>query len=301
MGLNNSPLSFSPTEIDEALIALNAAIEQHQQWFRRFHEALLCSETFEETVTSELAHTICNFGRWFYESATQAVRCSQEFSLIEKEHEQLHNIARLIATNFKLTNSVTLESYREIAGTQKKLQELLVSMRDDILGQQHSFDPLTGLLNRKSIALLLDKNHANSIRHDQSYVIAMLDIDFFKSVNDTYGHMAGDTVLKQVSNFLFNSIRDSDTVGRYGGEEFIALLPKCTNSLANKVLDRLRQGISDLIIDFEQLSIKCTISIGFSEHSGDKPVSTIIKEADEALYRAKSDGRNRVSCYSNLN
>ncbi|MBI1423765.1 MAG: diguanylate cyclase [Gammaproteobacteria bacterium] len=289
--------SFSSKEIDDALSVLNQAIENHLNWYIQLHEGLLCKQPFLETIIHPAAHTKCQLGRWYYGEAGDAIHSNPEFKALEASHKTMHDEARELVEAFQSFNEVELSKYRRLSEKQQELMKLLVSLRDGIIGQQHSFDPLTGLINRKSIRLILEKNHAQSLRYNSPYAIAMLDIDFFKSINDTHGHLGGDEVLKALSRYLSSTLRDSDSISRYGGEEFLILLPNSTRDISFKILERIREGISQLSIRFENADIKLTVSIGFSCFEARESVSNLIKHADAALYVAKSEGRNKVVVY----
>ncbi|NOR58318.1 MAG: diguanylate cyclase [Sulfurimonas sp.] len=158
-------------------------------------------------------------------------------------------------------------------------------------------DPLTGLYNRRYFSNEADKNLVLSKKHKQSFCILMIDIDYFKSINDTYGHDTGDKILIQLSYKLVELSRAQDIVSRHGGEEFIMLLPDTTTKEATIIANRIREGIEDMeIITDSQKVINITVSIGVSQSVFDDNVGIekIILDADINLYQAKETGRNKV-------
>ena len=165
----------------------------------------------------------------------------------------------------------------------------------DNLYQQAICDSLTGLVNRNHFWHELRKCISISSRHHRTFAVMILDIDFFKKVNDTYGHDVGDHVLKTVANILTHNTRHHDVVARLGGEEFIILLPETALSGAMVVAERIRMAVES----FNFASLGCqhgvTISIGISEFpTTDTEPEELVKRADDALYEAKTSGRNRV-------
>lgn len=163
-------------------------------------------------------------------------------------------------------------------------------------------DFLTGLPNRRTFFTMGETLHENAVRQDLKAVVAMMDIDFFKNVNDTWGHNAGDKVLKEVAGKLSNRCRVSDIIARVGGEEFAFIGIDMNSDQAFKALNEFRSAVEDIIVEEEGDLIKPTISIGFatldfSENFGED-LNTLIQRADEALYNAKKNGRNRVEKYS---
>lgn len=154
-------------------------------------------------------------------------------------------------------------------------------------------DELTGLLNRTA----LEKHLAapeHLISEGEVTVIAMLDADYFKAVNDDYGHIFGDYVLETIADRLANNIRVQDRLYRYGGEEFMLVLPNTEVDKAVKTLERLRLAVSAQPIEDDEISITQTISIGFAECRQASLLLDAIQQADEALYRAKEQGRDRT-------
>ena len=178
-----------------------------------------------------------------------------------------------------------------------QLQEDLLSALDASRFEA-SHDHLTQLWNRAAIMDTLDKEIARSLREGTSVGVVIADIDHFKRVNDSFGHLAGDAVLREVARRISNSVRPYDSVGRYGGEEFIVCLPGCRMDEAERMAERLRLAICDNPISGPEGVFNVTISLGVAsaERGIEWTVESIIRAADEALYRAKNRGRNRVEC-----
>jgi diguanylate cyclase (GGDEF)-like protein/PAS domain S-box-containing protein len=159
-----------------------------------------------------------------------------------------------------------------------------------------SRDALTGVFNRRYFFELSSNELEKSKRYNHPISMIILDLDFFKEVNDNYGHQAGDAVLKEVAGICVNSIRSTDILGRYGGEEFIVFLPESTLMECLKVSSRILSNISAAEIFYEGKCIKVTASLGITgvESATAESLEYFLKYADEALYWAKSDGRNCI-------
>lgn len=156
-------------------------------------------------------------------------------------------------------------------------------------------DPMTGLHNRRWLEEMYTREMARSNIGNFKLTALMIDIDHFKNVNDTYGHLAGDQVLISVAQSLVKSLRPSDMPVRYGGEEFSVFLPGATTENARMVAERIRQGVENMSVALVDGTIlQVTISIGFAERIKSDTVASIIDRADKALYHAKQNGRNRV-------
>jgi diguanylate cyclase (GGDEF)-like protein len=155
-------------------------------------------------------------------------------------------------------------------------------------------DSLTGLFKHTVIKELLEIEMSRAKRHGTQLVFAMIDIDHFKSVNDTYGHATGDRVIKSLSRLLQQRLRKSDVIGRYGGEEFAIILPNTDGPRARKVLDELRSGFARIRQQSGEAAFFNTFSCGIAEYPGCPDAHNLIDTADRALYSAKRAGRNRV-------
>ncbi len=155
-------------------------------------------------------------------------------------------------------------------------------------------DVLTGLLNRRAIFESAAQDLDRCLRYGRPLAIIMMDIDLFKSVNDRYGHQAGDAVLHHIGRTLLESLRASDKPGRYGGEEFIVVAPETDEEMARELAERLREIFAAEAIEAEGHRIPITVSIGFSLMRQGDDLSQVVRRADEALYQAKRNGRNRV-------
>ncbi|WP_313287952.1 PleD family two-component system response regulator [Stutzerimonas nitrititolerans] len=155
-------------------------------------------------------------------------------------------------------------------------------------------DSLTGLYNHTHSLQLLEDASFRARRDGQPLSFAMIDIDHFKKVNDTYGHPMGDRVIKSLALFLKQRLRKTDHIGRYGGEEFAVVLPDTRAEDACKVLDEIRRRFAEIRYPAKQEDLTCTFSCGITELTADSDIKLLTQQADEALYRAKHGGRNRV-------
>ncbi|OHX14946.1 diguanylate cyclase response regulator [Chromobacterium sphagni] len=155
-------------------------------------------------------------------------------------------------------------------------------------------DSLTGLLNHSHLHGQMDSGILRARRDSLPLSLAMLDLDYFKRINDTYGHQAGDQVLLNLARFLKERLRRTDLVGRYGGEEFAIVLGGMPIMRAHQIMDSLRQDFSQLEQQAENRSFRQTFSVGISSLQTAEDSISLVQQADEMLYRAKEEGRNRV-------
>ncbi|MCP4271263.1 MAG: GGDEF domain-containing protein [Gammaproteobacteria bacterium] len=169
-------------------------------------------------------------------------------------------------------------------------------------------DPLLGIYNRRHIGNTLREHTSVASRYERPLSIFLLDIDHFKNINDTYGHLNGDKVLEQLVDILRRSVRKADIIGRYGGEEFIGVLPNTGAQSAKELVERIRKSVSKQAMVLTGVqgndapSVKITVSIGVSTFG---PMTmdedSLINSADEALYQAKNAGRNKTVLHRSCN
>ncbi len=186
----------------------------------------------------------------------------------------------------------------ELAALESLLGVLFFPLRNALLYQQaleNSLrDTLTGIGNRSALEAGFAREIKLAQRHQQALSLLVIDIDHFKSINDKHGHSNGDKVLKHVANTVQNSLRETDQVFRYGGEEFVALLNNTSLKDAQLTAERIRMSVAMAPIEIFQKNVFTTISIGVSELKTDDSSETLFERADKALYSAKQAGRNKV-------
>ena len=156
-------------------------------------------------------------------------------------------------------------------------------------------DELTGLANRRFFDEAFEKEFLRAQRYNNKLTLVMFDIDYFKQVNDTYGHQCGDYILKEISNAALQTFRKTDTVFRFGGEEFVVILTETDIEKAKIPLERFRKTVETLDLNYHGFPINITVSIGACQLSKDiKTKEALLEKTDMALYEAKNTGRNKT-------
>jgi diguanylate cyclase (GGDEF)-like protein len=178
--------------------------------------------------------------------------------------------------------------YEELIEIRKKLEE-----QAKVLQSLSSTDELTGLMNRREVNLRAPEVINQAKRYVHTITLLMIDIDYFKKINDSYGHLEGDRVLKELGLRLKTFGRQTDLIARFGGEEFIMLLPDTDATDAKLFAQRLHK----LMLEIEENNTPVTISIGITMSDGSQDLEDLTKQADIALYKAKNNGRNRTEFY----
>ena len=229
---------------------------------------------------------------------------SRRHCRIEKRSDHYY-VEDLQSTNGTYVNDELVTSYQLRRGDQVKVGDTIFKFLSgsDMEAQYHEtiyrmtiVDGLTGVNNKRFLLETLEREIPRARRHGRPLTMAMFDIDHFKNINDTFGHLAGDYVLKELATLVKKRLRPDDIIGRYGGEEFALLLPETDLPGGVHIAEELRRRIDEHPFVFEAEKIKVTVSLGVAQLSGDDDVVAFIKAADERLYRAKREGRNKT-CY----
>ncbi|MCI5221918.1 MAG: diguanylate cyclase [Candidatus Electrothrix sp. AR4] len=189
------------------------------------------------------------------------------------------------------------ETIRELEETKK-----LVLEHNKLLEELASQDMLTGLYNRRQLEEILEQEVEQCERYNNDLSVLMLDLDHFKKVNDTYGHDFGDYVIREFASRILPCIRDSDFAFRFGGEEFLVLLPQTDIHGAVATAEKIRSLCAEKLFQDFPFTISMSVSIGVSSYSENPPkhYKDLVRQADQALYHAKKKGRNRVTVYNRL-
>ncbi|MEZ4288550.1 MAG: GGDEF domain-containing protein, partial [Polyangiales bacterium] len=227
---------------------------------------------------------------------------SRRHAKVEKRNDQ-YFVVDLQSTNGTYVNDDLVSECQLRRGDQIKVGDTILKFLSgsDLESQYHEtiynmtiVDGLTGVHNKRYLVDLLDREIPRATRYERPLSIVLVDIDFFKAINDNFGHLAGDFVLKECAQLIAARVRPDDVVARYGGEEFALLFPETPISGGAHIADQLREMISGSTFDFEGESIRVTVSCGVAQLQADWDAHRFVQAADEALYKAKHAGRNRV-------
>lgn len=213
---------------------------------------------------------------------------------LEKADELLHFDVRVFALNRNKIRMGSAAILADITSHIGQLQELRHNAETDAL---------TGIANRRSFLASIERECARAARYNQSFSVALLDVDQFKEVNDTLGHDVGDTVLMRVVSRTLGCIRTSDLLCRYGGDEFAILLPQTRSKGARELAERICRAVSETAVDLyahQPLHVSLSIGVVTLDAGRDTDWSQLLKRADKALYRAKATGRNRVAAWEDM-
>ncbi|OIP55267.1 MAG: diguanylate cyclase [Helicobacteraceae bacterium CG2_30_36_10] len=294
LSINNIRINSISDLIDRNFIK---HYESHLIWLTNL---ALSIKNEKLTTYPELDCTKCDFGKWLYGEAKSIIQNNSKLKTIETLHKSLHLFGKKIYENILSESYPVLVTYLEKCELFSLSIGTELALVDNILmNQRVTKDSLTGAMNRNGLKNVFESQYELSLATNNSFVIAMCDLDFFKDVNDTHGHVAGDLMLKMFVDTVKKYIRNSDIIIRYGGEEFIVMLPAITKAKGYEVLEKIRKGFEESSLRVDEKEIKATVSIGLLEikptnYYAQKFLNEYLNIVDKKLYIAKNTGRNRV-------
>ncbi|MDA8513237.1 diguanylate cyclase [Citrobacter sp. Igbk 14] len=240
-----------------------------------------------------------DFGMWFSHKGKHILGSGNLLAEMESVIAEIDNrLTQTLSNQHQPGEAERMSLLQDVRQLSAKIHFLLASMFEALVKQENGKDSLTQLLNRRFIPTIMRREISLALHSRKPFTLAMLDIDYFKQINDSYGHNTGDMTLKNVAAVIYEHIRSSDYVFRYGGEEFMILLVESDESQASIILETLRKKIAELRIAASVTeSFSITVSIGVAEYDYHPDYKQLVDKADRALYLAKSHGRNRVETY----
>ncbi|WKE67002.1 diguanylate cyclase [Gallaecimonas kandeliae] len=288
--------SFSTQQLQAAIAQLDQALYNHEQWHKSVLRVLILHLPPDPPDLMQDAHRRCLFGQWYESLAAAFLRDHPSFHSLGPAHEKMHVCARALLQRVQDGLPISPNAFDQFNNALDRMRLEFQALRQELTDMMQNRDPLTGARNRSTLLPFLREQQALVKRGLQSCVIAMLDLDHFKDVNDTHGHTVGDAVLVALVGRLQQMIRPYDRIYRYGGEEFLICLPGMTLDEAGRAVERMRGAVACQAIPFDEAgrSLQVTISIGLAELSSTGSVEEAIDCADKAMYEAKEAGRNQV-------
>ena len=265
-------------------------IISHIDWMINFLKDI---ELLNINASVELSHNRCELGKILNKKRFQDTELDEK---IRSLHENLHTLAKRIYESLEERDFISaLLNYTKCVKTSHSLINLL-SIENLKLVKEANYDPLTGLLNRRQLFRILSDIVDLAKLTGNPFTLAIIDIDNFKQINDKYGHLVGDCILREVANIMKQSFRKSDYLFRYGGEEFLVIMPSTSLEEGLKALERFRENVEKHKFSLDHWECpKVTVSIGVCGDSGQHDdIKSYIDCADKKLYSAKRSGKNRI-------
>lgn len=286
-------INVEQSEVQAILAQLDQAIYNHGQWFDSITRTLVCRLPHDQRDVADDAHRQCRLGQWYYGAAPDKLRGHPGFIALEAEHRNMHRQAAKLLQTATSGSAISLLEFDNFANALERLRLQLHTLKRELEDALHNLDPLTGAGSRIGMLTQLREQQELVKRQVQACCIAMMDVDHFKAVNDTYGHVAGDRALAVATRYAMAHLRPYDRVFRYGGEEFLVCMQNTDTATAREVVERVRQGLAATPIDYDgKATLRITVSFGLALLDPDVGVEQSIERADKAMYAAKAAGRN---------
>jgi diguanylate cyclase len=287
--------SMSSEQMRAAVTELDQALYNHEQWSETLYATLACHLPPDERDLAEGAHRKCRFGQWYYGTGAVTFGAHPGFAEIEQEHQRMHRFAAQLLQLSAKGETTSVQNYEHFVSALKRLRLEVETLKRELEETLYNLDPLTGTPGRIGMLTKLREEQELVRRKLHRCAIAMMDLDHFKAINDYYGHVAGDKVLIAFARHLTAGLRPYDKVFRYGGEEFLVVLPDTELPVAENILERLRKELEEMPHEGDGKGVfHVTVSFGVTLIEPDIPVEQSIDRADKALYLAKLGGRNRT-------
>ncbi len=286
--------NMTDEQMRTALRELEQALHNHDQWTESLFGTLICRLQPDQRDIGPESHHACRFGQWYHHSGIVALEEHPGFAEIGLEHERMHQYASSLLHSSRDGVPISIHDYDRFLSALKSMRLEITTVQRELEDALTNLDPLTGTPSRVGMLTKLREQQELVKRSVHSCVVAMMDLDQFKAVNDRYGHLTGDRVLIDVAHYITSHLRPYDKMFRYGGEEFLLCLPGTDLPAGGEIVDRLRSELATLQHRAEdgQAPFQATVSFGFTLLDPDFPVEHSIERADVALYAAKRRGRN---------
>lgn len=287
-----------PGDSREILEMIDTALEEQADWLRKWHRATVCGLPPAHEIVSRHGSEIGRFGSWFDINRKRGLLDQPVFKQLWESYVEMHRLGRSLA--IKAVDGKRLPA-RDYDTFMDKAQDFVTTgrrIRDAFQRAIFDLDPLTGVHNRRSMMAELSRERERSLRTANTMCVGLCDIDHFKAVNDTHGHLVGDAVLMAVVSRLIANLRPYDSIYRFGGEEFLLAFTETGADQAIGIADRLRQTVARTKVWIsDALELSVTASFGLCMVDSAHSLDVTIEHADTALYRAKHEGRNRVALW----
>jgi len=290
----DSDLPLIESQLRESMALVH--VNDHLRWIKKMISDIKtgCLKT-----SIELSPNRCEFNIWLNSLDKNKYLNNQDIEELKKIHKKIHSIGKNIYNSIQKENfTQALIGYLVLAKLSLHMvNSLNIKITEKELVIKAETDPLTGLKNRQTMFPILKKMLELHSMASQSFTVALLDIDYFKRINDQYGHQVGDEALKHIARIITKQIRESDIIFRYGGEEFLIIFSY--NSLTGGIFlsEKIRVAIEQDPFQYADINLPITASIGLAEYipAEHKDYKSLIADADKQLYLAKDSGRNRIS------
>lgn len=276
--------------------SLDKGIVHHESWYSLVHQSLICGSPHSNPDDlRDDAHCCCQFGQWLYGVETDTLKSLNSFLYVVETHQKMHALARKILVKSDNNQNIDETEYRDFTSHAKDFKLNVRHLQYKLMSQVCIVDHPSGVWNPHVMYSRLHQEKENLVRAGYTCSICMMDIDYFKRINDKHGHIVGDQVLKAVTEFCISNLREYDSIYRYGGEEFLICLPDAELNEVKTIIERLCIRLRDHTIALgDGVKLSVTASFGVASLDQNTSIEDSIQTAEHALLCAKAQGRDRV-------
>ncbi len=269
-------------------------IKEHLTIYTNILEKIICKlEISDELILRHKTLKACNFDTYLKKYLKEEKKNHEVKKLVDL-HDTFHKLILFILEKTKDNKKITSKEFQKLSSVHMKFIHLLNEISLSLEFVKYQFDKLTYTWSREIFLDLLNKEFLKASRTKEVFSLVFFDIDYFKKVNDTYGHDAGDYILKELTKLVKDELRVYDTIGRWGGEEFLILLSQSNIKEAYEIIKRIKDKIQNNIFIYESNNISLTCSFGICEFNKNLTISQMISKSDKLMYIAKNNGRNKI-------
>jgi len=281
-------------EIDRLITELDAAIDAHMNWTHRILRFVVLRTSPGEDVLAPMAHTLCKFGCWYTKNLGHFEAIDAPAARrVERIHQAMHDAIRSICSDILAGQPGKNADLLAFEQAQSELLVLLARFKTTILSNAARNDPLTGLPLRYGIEGDFAMQQKDALRNRNLLYVALIDVDHFKRINDSYGHPVGDRVLRHLAETLNCNLRSNEPLYRFGGEEFLWLMQCKSAGEAEQSANRLLTTIRTTPVPIaENQSVTLTVTLGMAQVGDHEELASALERADVALYKGKETGRD---------
>jgi diguanylate cyclase (GGDEF)-like protein len=282
-------------EIDRLITELDVSVEAHMNWTRRVLRFAVLRTPPGEDILAPMAHTLCELGKWYKANLAHFVSIDPVAAhRVERVHQAVHDAIRTICTDMLAGRPGKDADLLAFEQSQSELLALLARFKTSILSNAARHDPLTGLPLRYGIEGDFAMQQKDARRNRHLFYVALIDIDHFKRINDSYGHPVGDRVLRDLADTMNRNLRSNEPLYRFGGEEFLWLMQCKTAGEAEQSAHRLLSTLRTTPIPIaKDQSVTLTVTLGMAQVGDHEELASALERADVALYKGKETGRDR--------
>ena len=282
-------------DVLKAVQEFDKAIHHHAVWLKHLHTNLICGSPPDPANLMEDAHHHCKFGQWFYGQSLEKFRPNPACDQIRMTHKAMHDAARDMLLERESGQRIRPGEYEHFMDLAIQFKQEVRNFEFSLIYSICTVDLLTGAWNRQAMTVKFLEEAERTLRTGQTCALCMMDLDHFARINNEYGHEAGDEALQWVSSSVSDELRSFDSLFRYGGEEFLILMPDTSLADAGSLINRIRTKLDATPVTLSSGdTIRLTASFGVVGLQAGELVEDVVERADHALLAAKAQGRNKV-------